>query len=103
MTTQCNTFCQKCPDCQKFKSRKRKYGHIPPKNVGTLTPWDTVHVDIIGPYSIMAKQDQPDGLIQARTLTCMTMLNLVSGWFEITEVPRFIVDDIKNTDKDFID
>ena len=78
---------------------------MPPKNVGTLTPWDTVHVDLIGPYSIMAKQDQPDGSLQAKTLqlTCMTMLDLVSGWFEIIEVPRFIVDDIKNTDKDFID
>ena len=105
MTTQCNTFCRKCPECQKFKSRKRKYGHVPPKNVGTLTPWDTVHVDLIGPYSITAKQDQPDGSIQTKTLqlTCMTMLDPVSGWFEITEVPKFIVDDIKNTDREIID
>ena len=105
MTNQCNTFCRKCADCQKFKSRKRKYGHIPPKNVGTLPPWDTVHVDLIGPYSITAKQYQPDGSITPKTLqlTCMTMLDPVSGWFEIAEVPSYIVDDIKNIDKEIID
>ena len=29
-------------------------------------------------------------------LTCMTMLNPVTGWFEIVEVPNFIVENVKN-------
>ena len=102
MASQCATFCRKCSDCQKFKSRKRKYGHVPPKNVGTLIPWDTVHVDLIGPYSLTTKQYQPDGSVQSKTLqlTCMTMLDPVTGWFEIAEIPSYIVDDIKNNDKE---
>ena len=105
MTSQCSTFCQKCLDCQKFKSRKRKYGHIPPKNVGTLIPWETVHVDLIGLYSLTTRQYQSDGLVQSKTLqlTCMTMLDPILGWFEIAELLSYIVEDIKNNDKEFID
>ena len=98
MANQCNIFCRKCSDCQKHKPRKRKYGQLPPKNVGELVPWDTVHTDLIGPYTILAKQFQPDGTIidVELSLTCMTMIDPVTGWFEIVEVPSFIIDDIKN-------
>ena len=98
MANQCNKFCRKCSDCQKHKPRKRKYGHVPPKNVGELVPWDTVHTDLIGPYAIRANQFQPDGTtIEVElSLTCMTMIDPVTGWFEIVEVPSFIANDLKN-------
>ena len=35
------------------------YGHLPPKEVGQLVPWERVHVDLVGPYSIKTPQDQP--------------------------------------------
>ena len=97
MANQCILFCRKCSDCQTYKSRKRKYGHLPPKNVGQLVPWHTVHTDLVGPYSIKAKQYQPDGSISEieLQLTCMTMLDPVTGWFEIVEVPNYIIEDLK--------
>ena len=98
MASQATSFCRRCPECQKHKPRKRKYGHLPPRNVGPLIPWNTVHTDLIGPYSLTAKQFQPDGSIveQNIQLTCMTMIDPVTGWFEIVEVPNYIVEDIKN-------
>ena len=34
-----------------FKNRKTLHGHLPPKIIAELRPWDLVHVDLIGPYS----------------------------------------------------
>ena len=74
-----------------IKKCKRKYGKLPPKNVGDLIPWQTVHVDLIGPYSITAEQLQPDGSYKTTTLelTCMTMIDPATGWFEIVQVPNY--------------
>ena len=98
MSSQYKIFCRRCTECQKCKKIKIKYGHLPPKNVGTLTPWETVHIDLVGPYSLTEKQYHPDGSIQSKELqlTCMTMLDPVTGWFEIVEVPNYIVVDVKN-------
>ena len=49
MISQCIIFCKKCPECQKHKPNKIKYGHLPPKHVGVLKPWDTVHTALVGP------------------------------------------------------
>jgi hypothetical protein len=97
MANQAKTFCKTCKICQKHKPRKRKYGHVPPIQVKDLTPWKTVHVDLVGPYTVTTQQFQPDGSIQTKTLqlTCMTMLDPVTGWFEIVEVPNFIVEDVQ--------
>jgi hypothetical protein len=56
----------------------------------TVKPWNVVHVDLIGPYSVEAKQFQPNGLVQEKDLqlTCMTMLDPDTGWFEIVEIPN---------------
>ena len=98
MVNQCIQFCKRCKECQKHKPRKIKYGKVPPKNVGPLQPWDTVHTDLIGPYSITTQQFQPDGSQKEVTLqlTCMTMLDPVTGWFEIVEVPSYITNQVKN-------
>jgi len=46
-----------------------------------LKPWDTVHVDLIGPYSVLMKQQLPDGRIRQKEvkLTCMTMIDPATG------------------------
>ena len=74
---------------------------MPPKNVGQLVPWQTVHTDLIGPYSINVKQLQPDGSIPEvdLQLTCMTILDPVTGWFEIVEVPNYIITDLQTKSK----
>ena len=98
MVAQCIQLCKRCPECQKHKPRKVKYGHLPPMNIGNLSPWDTVHVDLIGPYSLTTQQYQTDGSQKEVTLqlTCMTMLDPATGWFEIVEVPSYIIEEVVN-------
>ena len=95
MVAQCIYFCKRCKECQKHKPRKKKE-QVPPKNVGTLQPWDTVHTDLIGPYSLTTQQFQPDGSQKEVTfqLTCMIMLDPVTGWFEIVEVHSYLIDQV---------
>ena len=101
MDNQCTILSRKCNNCQKHKSRKRKYGQLLPKNVSQLVPWQTIHTYLIGPYSITAKQFQPDGSIPEieLQLTCMTMLDPVTGWFKIVEVPNYIITDLQTESK----
>ena len=44
---------QKCPFSQTYKINHRPYGHLSPKNVQHLNPWDEVHVDMIGPWKVI--------------------------------------------------
>ena len=96
MTVQSTNFCKKCETCQLYKSRKHKFGELPPKNVGKLIPWHTVHTDLVGPYSITAKQQQVDNTIKEveLQLTCMTIIDPATGWFEIIEVPNYIIEEL---------
>ena len=87
---QCEQYCKRCSICQKFKKKKTKYGHVPPKEVGDLKPWDTVHIDLIGPYTKEVYQQQP-GVDKPKKvdleLTAMTFIDPATGWFEVAEVP----------------
>ena len=56
-------YAKQCKICQWFKSRKTIYGHLPPKIIAELKPWDSVHVDLIGPYSKSIRQQHPGGAI----------------------------------------
>lgn len=106
MTSATATYCKKCNKCQKHKKRSRKYGHLPSKIIGDLIPWYTVHTDLIRPsYTLTVKQYQPDGTIITKelSLTCMTLLDLATGWFEIIQVPRFNIDDVNNGNREVID
>ena len=44
-------FANSCKISQQFKNRDTIYGHLPPKNVAELKPWDTVHVVLKQPVS----------------------------------------------------
>ena len=50
LLTQSELHTKPCKICQQFKNRKTLYGHVTPKNIAELKPWDTVHVDLIGSY-----------------------------------------------------
>ena len=54
LSNQAKQFVKTCKICQQYK-KKRKYGHVPAKTIQDLIPWKTVHIDLIGPYSITAK------------------------------------------------
>ena len=63
LSNQAKQFLKTWKICQQYK-RKLKYRHVPAKTIEDLTPWRTVHIDLIGPYSITAKQTQPGGKIK---------------------------------------
>ena len=63
LTAQAKKLAKHCPVCQKFKKRNNKYGKLPPKDVDKLIPWHTVHIDLIGPYTVSTKQHTPGGEI----------------------------------------
>ena len=80
METDVSRFTKTCSTCQRFKKSKKKYGKLPPKEV-TMTPWETVCIDLVGPYTVT------DRLGNDRILTAMTFVDPATGWFEIAEIP----------------
>ena len=66
---------------------------------------EAVHVDLIGPYTKKVNQQQADvSTMQVELqLTCITFIDPATGWFEITEVPYYDIDDIKKGNKQAID
>ena len=84
-------------NCQQHKSR-RKYGILPPKQIDPLIPWDTVHIDLIGPYTVGGQIKE----IELK-LTAMTMVDPATGWFDIAEVPYYSINDVKENNNDYID
>ena len=68
------------------KKNNKKYGHILVKeNKGQ--PWDILCVDLIGPYKITRKGVDRNGKQQSDLiLWCATMLDPITGWFEMAEI-----------------
>ena len=58
LRTTVHGVCKKCPTCQRAKINNQKYGKLPPKQAET-NPWDTLCVDLIGPYTIPRKGENP--------------------------------------------
>jgi hypothetical protein len=56
-------------------------GHLPEKKVEEI-PWERVCIDLIGPYTVGSNTTS-----DVITLHCLTMIDPVTGWFEIAEIP----------------
>ena len=84
------SVCSKCPICQLTKRHNKKYGKLPPK-VAESEPWETLYVDLIGPY----KFNQP-GKRKPIELWACTMIDPATGWFEIKEIKTKRADVIAN-------
>ena len=82
-------ICSKCANCQKSKKHQKKYGHLPAKQAET-NPWETLCVDLIGPYSVKRKRQKP------LSLWCATMIDPATGWLEIKEIDKKSADEIIN-------
>jgi hypothetical protein len=52
----------------------------PPKLV-IMTPWRALCVDLIGPYTLIGKDNSRIDFI------CLTMINPATSWFKIVELP----------------
>ena len=68
----------KCDVCQGTKRSTKKYGKLPAK-LEEGKPWNKLCVYLIGPYKILRKGKDP--LI----LKAVTMIEPVTGWFEVTQ------------------
>jgi hypothetical protein len=82
----------------------KKYGKVLPKIVKELVPRQTVHIDLIGPYTVTAKQMTPSDKIakQDLHLTAMTMIDPATGWIEIGKVPYYGIEDILNKGCEYV-
>jgi Integrase core domain. len=90
LTYQVGQVARKYPMCQKCKVNR--YAHLPPpKEIDVLTPWSSVHIDLKGPYHITALQNKPGLKTESMDfcLLLMTMVNPVTRWFEVVQVPIF--------------
>ena len=77
--TTVHKLCKKFPTCQIAQTNNHKYGKLPPKQVEP-NPWDTLCVDLIGPYTILWKGKNP------LKLWCLTMIDPATGWFETSQM-----------------
>jgi hypothetical protein len=71
----------KCHECQIYKTHRKKYGKLPLKQPDEK-PWNTICVDLIGPYDVTTQDEEE------LTLNAMTICDPVTGWFEIIEIPN---------------
>ena len=62
-------------------------------------------MDLIGPYSKSMRQKQPDVAIIKNngSLTCMTTIDLTTGWFKIVEIPTLNLDEVPANNDEYID
>ena len=60
---------------------------------------------MIGPYRKSIRQHHPGGAIIRNnvSLTCMTMIDLVTGWFDIAEIMTFSIDEVTAGNDEYID
>ena len=61
-------LCRTCKDCQSFKKRNSYYWLLPDNYAETLTPWNTVCVDLIDTYILLGKLVQIDNKILTQEL-----------------------------------
>ena len=80
MRSTVRSYVKNCKSCQVNKRRSQKYGKLPTKIV-TITPWEAVCVDLIGPYTLRGKDGTEIDFM------CLTMIDPASSWFEIVELP----------------
>ena len=64
-----------------------------------------MHVYLIGPYIKSIRKYQPGGTVirNNASLTCMMMIYLAKGWFEIVEIPTFDLDEVTLGNDEYID
>ena len=67
-----------CDTCQRTKWSTKKYGKSPAK-LAEETPWNKLCVDLISLYKIIRKGKE------TLILKSVTIIDPVTGWFEVTQ------------------
>jgi len=68
---------------------ENEHGKLPPKEAGAR-PWDTLCIDLIGPYTVKKRNEKES------KLHCLTTIDPAIGWFEIVEIPNKKADETAN-------
>ena len=71
--------CSTCDLCQRTKRSTTKCGKSPAK-IAEVVPWQTLCVDLIGPYTMTSKNGNKK---EKLTIWATTMINPATGWLEI--------------------
>ena len=81
-------YAKPCNICQLIKNRRTVYGHLSPKNITELKPWDLVHLELIGPYSKSIRQHYMGGSIikDNFSIIYMMIIDPATSWFDIVKV-----------------
>jgi hypothetical protein len=74
------SYVKKCQSCQVNKRRLQRYRKLPAK-LATITPWEAVCVNLIGPYMLRGKDGTEVDFM------CLTMIDPAYSWFENVELP----------------
>jgi hypothetical protein len=85
--------CKKCHMCQITKQTAAKYGHLPVKENNSKL-WETLRVDLIGPYKIPQKGKTTRSKKEDLTLWCVTMIDPATRWFKMAEIKTKCADAI---------
>ena len=81
--------CSVCDRCQRTKKSSVKYGKLQEKEA-EIVPWETLCVDMIGPYQIKRKGKT------TLELWAVTMIDPATSWFEIAAVKTKRADVVSN-------
>jgi Integrase zinc binding domain len=81
-------YVKTCRNCQLCKKSRKKYGHLPLKDMEASVPWNHVNINLIGPLSVKTKSKR------TFVLNALTMIDLATGWFEISEIKERTVEHV---------
>jgi transposase InsO family protein len=71
-------FAKTCDQCQRLKRHRKHYGHLPDVSPNVI-PWHTVAVDLVGPWTIRAKN-------RTIKLSALTVIDVATRWMEIARI-----------------
>ena len=79
LASKVKSYCKTCKQCQLWKKKRKKYGELPNKDA-EATPWDEVHVDLMGPFTVRTPK-------KTHKFLCFMAIDPATGWFECIQVP----------------
>jgi hypothetical protein len=82
-----DTLVRACATCQQCKiTAVKKYGKIPLPTHRKLTPWEQVHVDLIGPWDVRYNSTSVPGKSTIEKIQALTIMDKATGWPEFVAI-----------------
>ena len=92
LSTDIENHVRNCETCQKFKRQRKHYGKLP-LTTHDPHPWQTVCVDLIGPWTVpsptkIKSKSSNDSKDESLKLLALTAIDPDTSWIEIIHVPN---------------